>query len=127
MNKSKIKKLMWWSVISLAILIFISVSLSQEFPIALLSVLFYCALPTLFIALATAELNKGDAKTIEEFDAQEELNQHIKEIKKTKRQNWWKENKKIIKTIIIVFLICLCLFFLGWFVLGQITYYLGWN
>jgi cell shape-determining protein MreC len=105
MNKSKIKSLMWWSVISLAILIFISVSLSQEFPIALLSVLFYCALPTLFISLATAELNKGDVKTIEEFDAQEELNQHIKEIKKTKRQNWWKDNESKIALFIMIAII----------------------
>lgn len=105
MNKSKIKKLMWWSVGSLAILIFVTISLSQEFYIALLGVLLYCALPTLFISLSHAELNKSDVKTIEEFDAQEELNQHIKEIKKTKRQNWWKDNESKIALFIMIAII----------------------
>lgn len=99
MNKSKIKKLMWWSVISLAILIFVSVSLSQEFPIAVLSVIFYCALPTIFIGLAQSELMKSDVKSIEEFDAQQELDQYIKNTKKENRKKWWKKNKK--KVIII--------------------------
>ena len=111
MNKSKIKKLMWWSVGSLAILIFVTISLSQEFYIALLGVLLYCALPTLFISLSHAELNKSDVKTIEEFDAQEDLNQHIKSVNKKTRQEWLKGNKKkviviaILSFIIIAFLI----------------------
>ena len=115
MNKSKIKKLMWWSVGSLAILIFVTISLSQEFYIALLGVLLYCTLPTLFISLSHAELNKGDAKSIEEFDAQEQLNQHIKAVKKEKRQNWWKENKKWGLLVIIVIGILIILFIMQYF------------
>lgn len=111
MNKSKVKKLMWASLIVVASLIIIFVSSVYGIIFGFLTALIYCSIPAVLTTLAHLELNKGDAKTIEEFDAQEELNQHIKEIKKTKRQNWWKENKKIIKTIIIVFLICLCLFF----------------
>lgn len=106
MNKSKIKNLMWWSVGSLAIVIFISVLTTQEVYIALLSVILYCALPTLFILLAVNELNKGDVKTIEEFDAQEQLNKHIKDVKKEKRQKWYTENDKKIACIII-FIACL--------------------
>lgn len=102
MNKSKIKHLMWWSVGSLAIVIFISVLTTQEIYIALLSVIFYCALPTLFTLLAVNELNKGDVKTIEEFDAQEQLNKHIKDVKKEKRQKWWEDNKKMVIKFLII-------------------------
>lgn len=111
MNKSKIKNLMWWSVGSLAILIFVTISITQKFLIALIGVILYCSLPTLFTILAINELNKGDVKSIEEFDAQEELNQHIKNVKKEKRQKWWKENKKIV--IIACILICCIILFIG--------------
>lgn len=115
MNKSKIKNLMWWSVGSLAIVIFISVLTTQEVYIALLSVILYCALPTLFILLAVNELNKGDVKTIEEFDVQEQLNKHIKDVKKEKRQKWWKENKKWGLLVIIVIGILIILFIMQYF------------
>lgn len=115
MNKSKIKNLMWWSVGSLAIVIFISVLTTQEVYIALLSVILYCALPTLFTLLAVNELNKGDVKTIEEFDAQEQLNKHIKDVKKKKRQKWWEENKKWGLLVIIVIGILIILFIMQYF------------
>lgn len=102
MNKSKIKKLMWASLIVVASLIIVFVSSVYGIIFGFLTALIYCSIPAVLTTLAHLELNKGDAKTIEEFDAQEELNQHIKEIKKTKRQNWWKENKsKIAPTILI--------------------------
>lgn len=115
MNKSKIKNLMWWSVGSLAIVIFISVLTTQEVYIALLSVILYCALPTLFTLLAVNELNKGDVKTIEEFDAQEQLNKHIKDVKKEKRQKWWEDNKKwCVPVIIGVIIVIILLLFYWW-------------
>ena len=114
MNKSKIKNLMWWSVGSLAIVIFISVLTTQEVYIALLSVILYCALPTLFTLLAVNELNKGDVKTIEEFDAQEQLNKHIKDVKKEKRQKWWEENKKWCVPVIIVISVIILILIAYW-------------
>lgn len=114
MNKSKIKKLMWASLIVVASLIIIFVSSVYGIIFGFLTALIYCSIPAVLTTLAHLELNKGDVKTIEEFDAQEELNQHIKEIKKTKRQNWWKENKK--KVIIIssiIFLVIVILFIIS--------------
>ncbi len=114
MNKSKIKNLMWWSVGSLAILIFVTISITQKFLIALIGVILYCSFPTLFTILAINELNKGDVKSIEEFDAQEELNQHIKNVKKEKRQKWWKENKKWFISVIIGIIITIILVIIVW-------------
>ncbi len=118
MNKSKIKTLMWASLIVVASLIIIFVSSANGIIFGFLTALIYCSIPAVLTTSAHLELNKGDVKTIEEFDAQEELNQHIKEIKKTKRHNWWKENKK--KVIIIsgvVIEILIILFIMQFFVI----------
>jgi purine-cytosine permease-like protein len=101
MNKSKIKKLMWASLIVVASLIIIFVSSANGIIFGFLTALIYCSIPAVLTTLAHLELNKGDVKTIEEFDVQEELNQHIKEVNKQKRQNWWKANKKWCLPVII--------------------------
>lgn len=124
MNKSKIKKLMWASLIVVASLIIIFVSSANGIIFGFLTALIYCSIPAVLTTLAHLELNKGDVKTIEEFDVQEELNQHIKEVNKQKRQNWWKENKKWCLPVIIGVIIVIILLLFYWWLEYENFFYL---
>lgn len=114
MNKSKIKSLMWGSIVVVAILIIIFVSSDSGIIFGVLTALIYCSIPAFLITLAHLELNKSDIKTIEEFDANEELKQHIKQTKKNKRKKWFEKNKKLVITISSLFLLAIIGYIIYW-------------